>query len=159
MFAGTEATRTHSVFPGSVASLIVELKRYVLSLLNSPCFGQRNQRLVVIANSNMLCSERVISFTLIANSLHCPSRKDRMIPTYLPVWRHDHEHRGGAVQPGHPDTAGHEVQPDLHNARPRLCRGHQRIPWHRVSHHLQQQLQKLTFSTFDPGLLLPAPPL
>ena len=158
MFAGTEATRTHSVFLGSVASLIVELKRYVLSSLQSLCCGQRNPRHVVIANSNMLSSERVISFTLIAHFLHCPSRKARIIPTYLPVWRHDHEHRGGAVQPGHPDTAGHEVQLNLHNAGPRLCRGHQRIPWHRVSHHLLQ-LQKLTFSTFDPRLLLPAPPL
>ena len=155
MFAGTEATRTLSVFLGSVASLIVELKRYVLSSLQFPYFGQRNPRHV--ANSNRLCSERVISFTLIAHFLHCPSRKDRMIPTYLPVWRHDHEHRGGAVQPGHPDTAGHEVQPDLHDAGSRLCRGHQRIPWHRVSRHLL--LQKLTFSTFDPRLLLPAPPL
>ena len=74
-----------------------------------------------------------------------------MIPTYLPVWRNDHEHRGGAVQPGHPDTAGHEVQPDLHNAGSRFSRGHQRISWHRVSHHLLLLLQKLTFSTFDPA--------
>ena len=76
LFAGTEATRTHSVFLESVASLIVELKRYVLSSLQSPCFGQRNPRLVVIANSNMLSSEIAISFTLIAHFLHCPSRKD-----------------------------------------------------------------------------------
>ena len=35
LFAGTEATRTHSVFLGSVASLIVELKRYVLPVLEN----------------------------------------------------------------------------------------------------------------------------
>ena len=67
----------------------------------------------------------------------CPIELVTVTSTYLLVWGHDHQHSGGAVQSGHPDTAGHEVQPDLHNAGTRQCRGHQRIPGHRVSHKLQ----------------------
>ena len=67
----------------------------------------------------------------------CPIELVTVISTYLLVWGHDHQHSGGAVQSGHPDPAGHEVQPDLHNAGTRQCRGHQRISGHCVSHKLQ----------------------
>ena len=79
----------------------------------------------------------LLSPTLIAHFLHRSIELVTVMSTYLLVWRHDHQHSGGAVQSGHPDAAGHEVQPDLHNAGTRQCRGHQRISGHRVSHKLQ----------------------